>query len=98
MATLNFTVAYSTTLEGVKGLEPSLSIYAEDLGLCSDCITITESCFACLKIDQQIFSDSGLTSPVSDGYYKVIYSDFLDAAWYIVGGYPQTENFYNPIP
>ena len=23
MATLNFTVAYSTTLEGVKGLEPS---------------------------------------------------------------------------
>jgi hypothetical protein len=98
MATLNFTVAYAETLSGLAGLEPSLTIYAEDLILCDSCINETESCYACLSLQQQVFYDEALTSPVVDGYYKTIYTDSMDATWYIVGGYPQSEGFYNPIP
>lgn len=98
MATLNFTVSYSETLSGFTGMIPSLSIYAEDLGLCDDCFTETESCYACLSLEQQVFYDESLTSPVANGYYQMIYTNSLDATWYIVGGYPQSEGFYNPIP
>ena len=98
MATLNFTVAYAETLSGVAGLEPSLTIYAEDLILCDSCINETESCYACLSLGQQVFYDEALTSPVADGYYQMTYINSLNAAWYIVGGYPQSEGFYNPIP
>jgi hypothetical protein len=98
MATLNFTVAYSTTLEGVKGLEPSLLIYAEDLGLCDFCVNQTESCYACLSLEQQVFYDNQLTSVVADGYYQMIYVNNLGATWYIVDGYPQGSGFYNPVP
>ena len=31
MATLNFTVAYASTLLGLEGQVPSLTVYAEDL-------------------------------------------------------------------
>jgi len=98
MATLNFMVAYSETLSGVVDLVPSLTIYAQDLLLCNPCINETESCYACLNLQQQVFYDEALTSPVADGYYKTIYADSLDATWYIVGGYPQSGGFYNPIP
>jgi len=30
MATLNFTIAYSTTLEGVLSMTPSTTVYVED--------------------------------------------------------------------
>jgi hypothetical protein len=97
MATLNFTVAYAETLSGLTGLEPSLTIYAEDLILCDSCINETESCYACLSLNQQVFNDEALTSPVANGFYKTIYANSMDATWYIVGGYPQSEGFYNPI-
>ena len=95
MATLNFTVAYFATLSGVDGLEPSLTIYAEDLGLCSTCVQNTESCFACLQTNQQVFNDGGLTYPVDDGYYLLVYANSLKAIWHIEGGYPQEASFYN---
>jgi hypothetical protein len=99
MAAINFTVAYATTLEGVLPLTPNTTIYAEDLGECQPCVDLTTSCFACLQITQQVFSDSGLTSPVADGYYLVYYYEgSLPAVWHIVGGYPQEDGFYNQNP
>ena len=95
MATLNFTVAFSTNLEQVLSMEPSTAVYAEDLGLCSECVTATESCWPCLQTSQQVFNDGGLTSPVSDGYYMVIYDNTLKGVWHIIGGYPQEGGFYN---
>ncbi len=96
MATLNFSVAYATTLQGVLPLQPNSEIYAEDLGLCQSCIDSNANCFPCLQTTQQVFSDSGLTSPVVDGYYLTYYSEgLLPAVWHIVGGYPQEEGFYN---
>lgn len=96
MAAINFTVAYATTLQGVLPLTPNTTIYAEDLGLCQECIDVTSSCFACLQTSQQVFSDSGLISPVADGYYLMYYYEgSLPAIWHIVGGYPQEDGFYN---
>ena len=96
MATLSFTIAYSTTLEGVLELTPSTTVYAEDLGLCQPCVDVVGNCWACLQTTQQVFSDSGLTAPVIDGYYKVSYNEENpNAVWKIVGGFPQTEEFYN---
>ena len=96
MATINFTTAYSATLEGVLELTPSTTVYAEDLGLCQPCVDIVGSCWACLQETQQVFSDSALTTPVTDGYYKVSYSEENpNAVWKIVGGYPQGEEFFN---
>lgn len=96
MASINFTVAYATTLEGVLPLTPNSTIYVEDLGLCQPCVDITTSCYACLQTTQQVFSDSGLTSPVADGYYLTYYGEgTLPAVWNIVGGYPQEGGFYN---
>lgn len=96
MATLNFTVAYATTLSGLEGQVPSLNVYAEDLGNCSVCTEITSSCWACLTVEQQVFNDVNLTSPVSDGYYLLKYeTGFENAIWHIEGGYPQPEGFFN---
>jgi len=96
MSTINFNVAYSTTLEGALPLTPDTTIYAEDLGLCQSCVDITTSCFACLQTTQQIFFDESLTTPVVDGYYLTIYGEnFLPAVWNIVDGYPQEGGFYN---
>ena len=96
MATLNFSVAYSTTLEGAIGTPISSTVFAEDLGNCSTCVSITSSCCACLSTEQQVFSDPGLTSPVADGYYRVEYSaEDPNAIWHIIGGYPQGGGFFN---
>jgi len=96
MTTLNFTIAYSTTLEGVLGMTPSTTVYAEDLNLCQSCVDLTSSCWACLSTEQQVFSDPSLTSIVSDGYYMVVYSqNESKAIWRIIGGYPQGSEFYN---
>jgi hypothetical protein len=95
MAILNFTVAFSTNLEQVLTIEPSTTVYAEDLGLCEECVTATDSCWACLQTSQQVFNDGGLTSPVADGYYMVIYDNTLKGVWNLVGGYPQEGSFYN---
>jgi hypothetical protein len=96
MATLNFTVAYASTLLGVEGLEPSTTVYAEDLENCSTCVSETGSCWACLTTEQQVFNDAGLTSPVADGYYLVKYNTETNpAVWHIEGGFPQSEQFFN---
>ena len=96
MATLNFTTAYSTTLESVLELTPSTTVYVEDLGLCQSCIDIVGSCWACVQTTQQVFSDVSLTTPVVDGYYTVSYNEENpNAVWKIVGGFPQGEEFYN---
>jgi hypothetical protein len=96
MATLNFTVAYATTLDAVQSLTPDTTIYAEDLGNCSPCVSETGTCWACLTTSQGVFTDSGLTSSVADGYYMLKYTeDNLPAVWHIVGGFPQEGGFYN---
>lgn len=96
MATINFNVAFASTLQDVLQLTPNATVYAEDLGLCQTCIDETSSCFACLQTTQQVFSDEGLTSPVADGFYLVQYGEgFQPAIWNIVGGYPQDSGFYN---
>ena len=96
MATLNFTIAYGTTLASVEGQTPSITVYAEDLGNCSTCQTGTGSCWACLTTEQQLFNDSELTSVVADGYYLVKYeNDENPAIWHIIEGFPQSEGFFN---
>jgi hypothetical protein len=97
MATLNFSVAYNTTLESVQGMTPNIQVYADEINDCSVCQNNTGSCWACLSTDQQVFSNPELTSPVADGYYMVIYtiSGSQEAIWHIVGGYPQGGGFYN---
>ena len=96
MATLNFTVAYSSTLLGLEGQVPSITVYAEDLENCATCVELTTSCWACLTTSQQVFTDVALSSPVADGYYLVKYtSESEPAVWHIVGGFPQTEGFFN---
>jgi hypothetical protein len=96
MATLNFTIAYGATLESVQGQTPSITVYAEDLGNCGTCQSETGSCWACLKTDQQVFNDVALDSPVSDGYYLLKYeNDENPAIWHIIGGFPQSEGFFN---
>jgi len=96
MATLNFTIAYGSTLASVEGQTPSITVYAEDLGNCSTCQSETGSCWACLKTDQQVFNDAALTSPVADGYYLLKYeNDENPAIWHIIEGFPQSEGFFN---
>jgi len=95
MATLNFTVKYATTLAGLQGVTATSTVYAEDLGNCATCLTETSSCWACLTTEQQVFSDEALTSPVADGYYDLVYVSGSNAVWHIMGGYPQTEGFFN---
>ena len=96
MSTLNFTVAYASTLSAVEGQTPSITIYAEDLGNCVPCVESTGSCWPCLVTSQQVFNDASLTSPVADGYYLLKYtSSELSAIWHIQGGYPQTEGFFH---
>lgn len=95
MATLNFTIAYSTTLEGVLNLEPNTTVYAEDLGNCQPCVDETQSCWACLTTEQQVFNDANLTSPVASGYYLLVYNEGSKAVWQIDEGYPQPNGFYN---
>jgi hypothetical protein len=95
MAAISFLVAYGTTLDDSKNLEPSNTIYAEDLGLCNLCVSETNSCYACLTTTQQVFTDGELTSPVNDGYYTLSYDNGTKASWYVIGGFPQESGFYN---
>jgi len=96
MANVTFTVSFGTTLEASKQDPMDITVYAEDLGLCSICVSETGSCWACLQTTQQVFTDAALTNPVSDGYYRVYYSESNPyAIWHIIGGYPQEAGFYN---
>jgi hypothetical protein len=92
---LSFTVAFASSLEAVTGMTPSNIVYADDLNLCASCVADTGSCWSCLQITQQVFSDVNLTSPVADGFYMLLYGNDSAATWNIVGGYPQESGFYN---
>jgi hypothetical protein len=92
---LSFTVAFASSLEAVTGMTPNNTVYAEDLNLCSTCVSDTGSCWSCLQTSQQVFSDVNLTSPVADGFYKLLYGNDSAATWNIVGGFPQESGFYN---
>ena len=96
MASLNFSVAFSTDFESVKTTSLSLTVYAEDLGNCQQCVDIVSSCWACLTIEQQVFQDVNLATIVPDGFYRVEYSsEDPNAIWHIIGGFPQPEGFTN---
>ena len=96
MEPLNFLVSFAPTLDESTQISPSITIYSEDINLCDFCLNETGSCWACIQITQQVFSDSTLTTPVDDGYYSLIYDkDGRRATWYIIGGYPQEGGFYN---
>lgn len=93
MALLNFLVASSSSLQGVKGQEPNMTIYAEDLGLGQSCMESVGSAWPCLSCEQQVFQNDNLTNPVVDGYYLVKFESGLEGIWYIVGGFPQGSGF-----
>lgn len=93
MATLNFTVAFATSLGNVKGLEPNQTVYAEDLGLGQPCVELTGSAWPCLNCEQQVFQNDNLTNPVPDGFYLVKFESGLEGIWHIVGGLPQGSGF-----
>ena len=96
MANLTFTVSFGVTIEDSKQDPMDITLYAEDLSLCTPCVNETGSCWSCLQTTQQVFTDAALTNPVSDGYYRLSYSESNPyAIWYIVGGYPQGAGFYN---
>ena len=96
MANLNFTIAYATTLAGLEGQTPSITVYAEDFGNCSPCVSETGSCWACLLTTQQVFNNPELTSVVADGYYLMKDNEEKNpAVWHIEGGFPQSEGFFN---
>ena len=95
MGAISFSIAYGTTLESVLNLEPSATVYVDDATICQPCVDETGSCWACLTTTQQVFNDGALSSPVIDGYYLLKYSDDRNAIWHIVGGYPQSEGFFN---
>ena len=96
MAAINFTIAYGATLESLEGQVPSITVFADDLGNCAPCQSEKGSCWACLTAEQQIFNDVALTSPVADGYYLLKYeTEENPAVWHIVGGFPQSEGFFN---
>lgn len=93
MATLNFTVATASSLEAVKGQQPNLTVYAEDLGLGQPCVEETGSAWACLTCDQQVFQNVELTNIVPDGFYLVKFSSGIEGIWHIVNGFPQGTGF-----
>jgi hypothetical protein len=96
MANLTFTVSFGNTLEEAKEAPLDITVYAEDFGLCAPCVDLTASCWACVQTTQQVFTDEALTNPVSDGYYRLSYSETNPyATWHIIGGYPQGAGFYN---
>jgi hypothetical protein len=68
---------------------PNQFVYAADLGNCTGCL----NCWPCLTTTQQVFTNSSLTTPVSNGYYKNEMSPGNNATWHIVGGFPQSGGF-----
>ena len=97
MSTISFVVSSASTKEDAfNTLEPTFTIYAEDLGLCDSCNQIVGNCYPCLQTSQLIYSDSSLTTPVSNGYYHFVDSSTdYSAVWHIFDGYPVGEGFYN---
>jgi hypothetical protein len=86
---LQFLVISGSTQPGACGLTPNFYVYAADLGNCTGCL----NCWPCITTSQQVFTDTGLTTIVQDGYYKNEMSPGNNATWYIVGGFPQGGGF-----
>jgi hypothetical protein len=68
---------------------PNEYVYAADLGNCTGCL----NCWPCITTAQQVFTDTGLTTIVQNGYYKNEMSPGNNATWHIVGGFPQSGGF-----
>jgi hypothetical protein len=90
---LQFSVAYGNTKdEACSNLltGTTINVYAQDLGNCVGCL----NCWPCLTTLQQVYLDSGLTIIVPDGYYANDQTGSgNNAAWYIVGGFPQPAGY-----
>jgi hypothetical protein len=97
MSTISFVVSFASTEEDAfNTLEPTFTIYAEDLGLCDSCNQLVGNCYPCLQTNQLIYSDLELTTPVSNGYYHFVDNTTeYSAVWHIFDGYPVEEGFYN---
>jgi hypothetical protein len=98
MSTISFVVSSASTEEDAFAtLEPTFTIYAEDLGLCDSCNQIVGNCYPCLQTSQVVYSDAALTVEVGNGYYHYIDPVNTDysAVWHIFDGYPVGEGFYN---
>lgn len=98
MSTISFVVSSaSTEEEAFNTLEPTFTIYAEDLGLCDSCNQIVGNCYPCLQTNQVIYSDPELTVEVGDGYYHYIdpVNPSYSAVWHIFVGLPTEDGFYN---
>lgn len=90
---LQFLVHFGPSHSSACNGTPNTYVYAQDLGFCGPCSPFT--CWPCLQTSQQVFVDSALTTPVSDGYYKNTLTLGSSATWYIVGGYPQPAGYIN---
>lgn len=98
MSTISFVVSSASTKEDAfNTLEPTFTIYAEDLGLCDSCNQIVSNCYPCLQTNQVVYSDPELTVEVGDGYYHYIDPVNTDysAVWHIFVGLPVEDGFYN---
>lgn len=88
---IQFLVASGSTQVDTCAKTPNFYVYAADLGNCTGCLPLT--CWPCLSTSQQVFTNSSLTIPVTDGYYKNQLQPGSNSTWYIIGGYPQSGGF-----
>ena len=98
MSTISFVVSSASTKEeAFATLEPTFTIYAQDLGLCDSCNQIVGNCYPCLQTNQVIYSDPELTVEVGDGYYHYVdpVNTSYSAVWHIYVGLPAEDGFYN---
>lgn len=105
MAVISFLVSSASTQNDACQIGPYFLVYADDSfspNQCDGCTGAGLTCWPCLSTGQQVFSNSGMTIPVGDGYYMNEMAIGNYATWYIVGGFPQGAGFngcgVNPTP
>lgn len=92
MALYSFLVSSGSTANQACSTGPSFYVYANlPASQCNPCLPFT--CWPCLTTSDLIYSDSGLTQTVGDGYYSNDTNGGAYAYWYIVGGLPQSAGF-----
>ena len=99
MSLVSFFVSSGSTQSGACITSASFYVYADVVpGQCDGCTGAGYTCWACLTTSQQLYSDSGLTQTIGNGYYSNnITSNPAGApqynTWYVVGGFPQGGGF-----
>ena len=92
MSVVSFLVSSASTQNDACEIGPYITIYADVApGQCDPCLPLT--CWPCLTTSQQLYSDSGLTTTIGDGYYSNEMAPGQYATWYVVGGFPQGAGF-----